>query len=178
MASFFNAERIQAGWRFFILWTITNLLGLGIGAAIEFFLFKQLNGNIAVLFSALAQAWTLNRHVSVYIPWATVTVVGWWLASIIGLIIFSMMTAPNDVIPLAVVAVIAGLLSGGLQFYLLKEWLPVGIWWLAVAAVGWLTLTILPAIVLTLILSKDAVSLEGRRFQISEVGEEAKLERV
>jgi hypothetical protein len=55
-----------------------------------------------------------------------------------------------------------------LQFYLLKEWLPVGIWWLAVAAVGWLSLGIIPAIVLTVILSRDAVSLEGRTFQISE----------
>jgi hypothetical protein len=168
MASFFNAERVEAGWRFFILWTITNLLGLGIGAAIEFFLFKQINGNIAVFLAAIAQAWTLNRHVSLYIPWAVVSFVGWWLASIISLIIFSMMTAPNEVIPLAVVAVIAGLLSGGLQFYLLKEWLPVGIWWLAVAAVGWLSLGIIPAIVLTVILSRDAVSLEGRTFQISE----------
>jgi hypothetical protein len=168
MASFFNAERVEAGWRFFILWTITNLLGLGIGAAIEFFLFKQINGNIAVFLAAIAQAWTLNRHVSLYIPWAVVSFVGWWLASVIGLIIFSMMTAPNEYVPLAVVAVIAGLLSGGLQFYLLKEWLPVGIWWLAVAAVSWLSLGIIPAIVLTIILSRDAVSLEGRKFEVSE----------
>ena len=57
MASFFNAERVEAGWRFFILWTITNLLGLGIGAAIELFLFKQINGNIAVFLAAIGQAW-------------------------------------------------------------------------------------------------------------------------
>jgi hypothetical protein len=168
MASFFNAERVQAGWRFFVLWMLTNLLGLGIGAAIELFLFKQINGNIAVLLAAIAQAWMINRHVSVFIPWATVTVVAWWLASLLGWLIFSMMSVPNPYIPLVVVAVLAGLLAGGLQYLLLKEWLPIGIWWIAVAALGWLSLTIIPALVLTTILTKDTVSLEGRTFQISE----------
>jgi hypothetical protein len=176
MASFYNAERIQAGWRFFVLWMLMTLLGLGIGAAIEFLLFKQINGNIAVFLAAIMQAWTLNRHVSVYIPWAAVTAVAWWLASLLGWFAFSMMEMPNPYIPLVVVALVAGLLAGVLQFYLLKEWLPVGIWWIAVAALTWLSFGIIPAIVLTIILSKEAVSLEGRLFEMSEAEREVDVQ--
>jgi hypothetical protein len=168
MASFYNAERTQAGWRFFVLWMLMTLLGLGIGAGIEFILFRQINGNIAVFLAAIMQAWTLNRHISVYIPWATVTAASWWLASLIGWFVFSMMPMDNLYIRLAIIALIAGLLAGGLQFYLLKEWLPVGIWWLAVSALNWLSFGIIPALVLTIIISKEAVSLEGRSFEIAE----------
>lgn len=168
MASFFNAERIQAGWRFFLLWMLLTLLGLGIGAAIEYFIFKQINGNIAIIFASIAQAWVLNRHISIYIPWAVVAMVAWWIASLIAWPVFGMMRLPHPYIPLAVVALVAGLLAGAIHYFFLKEWLPIGLWWIAVGALSWLSLGIVPAIVLTIILSKDAISMDGRWFELSE----------
>lgn len=168
MASFFNAERIQAGWRFFLLWQLTTLLGLGIGAAIEFFIFKAINGNIAVVFASILQAWVLNRHVSIFIPWAVPAMVIWWIASLIAWPVFGMMSLPNPYIPLAIVAIVAGLGAGAIHFFFLKEWLPIGAWWIGIAAFSWLTLGILPAIVLTNILSKDAISMDGRWFELNQ----------
>jgi hypothetical protein len=168
MASFFNAERIQAGWRFFLLWLIMTLLGLGIGAAIEFFVFKGINGNIAVIFASIAQAWVLNRHISIYIPWAVSAMATWWIVALIVWPLVGMMRVQNPYIPLAIVALLAGLLAGALHYFFMKEWLPVGVWWIAVAAFSWLSLGIIPGIVLTIILSREAIAMDGRWFELSE----------
>jgi hypothetical protein len=94
--------------------------------------------------------------------------VTWWIISLIAWPIFGMMRLPSPYIALAVVAVISGLAAAALHYFFLKEWLPIGLWWIAVGALSWLSLGIIPGIVLTIILSKEAVPMEGRWFEPSE----------
>jgi hypothetical protein len=166
MASFFEAERNQAGWRFGLLWIVMTLIGFGVGLGIEWLLFPNVNLYFAVPIAGVAQGWVLNRHISIYIPWAGSTAIAWWIGAFVTrTIVSAILIEPNLILELGIVTVVAGLLAGILQWFFIREWLPsVGIWWLVIGAISWQLPGIISALVLTPFVTHDKVDLEGKRF--------------
>lgn len=169
MASFFEAERNQAGWRFGLLWIVMTLIGFNLGLALEFLLFSNINLYLAVPLAALPQGWVLNRHISIYIPWAASTAIVWCLGAFVTrTIVLAILPEPNWLLELGIVTVVAGILAGILQWFFMREWLPsIGIWWIVIGAISWQLPGIISGLVLTPFVTHDKVDLEGRRFVLS-----------
>lgn len=170
MASFFEAERNQAGWRFGLLWIVMSLLGFGVGLGLEWLLFgNTINLYLAVPLAGVAQGWVLNRHISIYIPWAGSTAIIWWIGAFITETIVSRVLVDSSIfVQLGIVTVIVGALVGIGQWYFIKEWLPsIGVWWIVIAAISWQLPGIITGLVLTPFVTHDKVDLTGKRFVLT-----------
>lgn len=174
MASFFEAERTQAGWRFGFLWILMTLIAFIPTIILEWLIFGMPNLYIAVPVAAIAQGWVLNRHISIYIPWAGSTAIAWWVGVFITrTIIGSFLLEPNLLLELGVATVIAGLLSGLLQWFFMREWLPsIGIWWVIIGAISWQLPGVISGLVLTPFVTHDKVDMDGKRFILREESSE------
>jgi len=169
MASFFEAERNQAGWRFGFLWIVMTLIGFAPGLLLEWLLFGTVNFNFAIPLAAVAQGWVLNRHICIYIPWAGSTAIGWWIGAFVTrAIISAVLPEANLIIELGITTVIVGILIGTLQWFFIREWLPsVGIWWVLIGAISWQLPGVISGLVLTPFVTHDKVDLTGKRFVLS-----------
>lgn len=178
MVSFLKTEREQAGWRFLLLWLIASSIGFSIGLSLEMLIFGQPNLYIAVSLAALGQAYVINRHISIYLPWAVGTAIFWIIGLAIGSQIISLIiTLPDNLTLiqqlsyLAAVSALGGLLGGIPQLFFMRDWLPkMGLWWLIVSAISWAVI-FLPGVIIGFVLLKhitdEKVLMEGRHYELS-----------
>ncbi|MEO1290416.1 MAG: hypothetical protein AAFV93_21940 [Chloroflexota bacterium] len=174
MSSFLIKEREQAGWRFLVLWLLASGLGFGLGAAIEFLVVDHLTFYLAIPLCAFAQAHVINRHISIYLPWFVGTTIFWLIGLAVSARVLSIMM-PTDTLLLQtsffmIISAIAGLLAGIPQWVFMRDWLPIGIWWLIVSAVSYAVFFI-PGLIMGLILvrliSADKINMEKRHYEVS-----------
>lgn len=170
MASFFEAERTQAGWRFGFLWIVMTLIAFIPTIILEWLIFGMPNLYLAVPVAAIAQGWVLNRHISIYIPWAASTALTWQIGIFVTRsVVSSFLTEPNLLLELGIATVVAGLLSGLLQWFFMREWLPsVGIWWVIIGAISWQLPGVVSGLVLTPFVTDDKVDMDGKQFVLSD----------
>ncbi|GAB5491650.1 MAG: hypothetical protein Phog2KO_18650 [Phototrophicaceae bacterium] len=175
MKSFLQTEREQGGWRFWLLWVVVTTIGFIFGLSIEMMLNGHPNFYVAVPFAALGQGYILNRHISIYLPWAVGTALFWLLGAMIGGQLLDMIvlgdTLIEQILRLVVTSALGGLLAGIPQWFFMRDWLPqVGLWWLLVSTISWAVL-ILPGVIVGTILmqmiTKDKVPMDGRRYELS-----------
>jgi len=179
MVAFLETEREQAGWRFLLLWLFASNAGFLLGTIIEILLFSQPNLYFAVPLAALLQSWVINRHISIYLPWSVGTTIFWLIGALIAFQATNTMQN-NDLmltgnafldigIELAIVGFIAGLFAGIPQVVFMRDWLPVGFWWLFVSAIAWAVLLpgLVTGIILMQIITKQKVPMTQRRYKLS-----------
>lgn len=172
MMSFLETERVEAGWRFFLIWVLATNLSFFIGISIEVFLFGQATLYVAILLAAFAQAWSINRHISIYLPWAIGTIIFWYIGAMIASQILSMMQLGADMLllRLVIISAIGGLLAGIPQWFFMRDWLEkIGIWWIAVSGVAWAILIpgLVTGVVLMQFVTTEKVSMTNRRYELS-----------
>lgn len=169
--SFLETERVTAGWRFFLLWVLMTNVGFLTGIAIELLLFKQVTFYIAILLSAFGQAWVINRHICIYLPWAIGTILFWYLGDLIASnLLSSFFPNANLLFRLIVIAALAGLLAGIPQWFFMRYWLKkIGMWWIPLSSVAWAILLpgIITGFVLMQFITANTVPIAERRFQLS-----------
>jgi hypothetical protein len=170
MAAFFEAERTQAGWRFGFLWIVMTLIVFIPSVILEWFVFGMPNLYIAVPMAGIAQGWVLNRHISIYIPWAGSTAIAWWIGALATrALLGSLLPEANLLLELGIVTVTAGILAGILQWFFVREWLPsIGIWWIIIGAISWQLPGVVSGLVLTPFVTYDKVDMNGKRFVLSK----------
>ena len=158
MKSFFELEKKQAGWRFWLLWVImTNIgffLGLWLGnifvglveSSTSQLADKLIQNTLGALIigclTGLSQGLVLRRHGFSGVWWTVATSLGWAVGIFIaGFLIFTLDSRiqTNDffrwIVP---AAFIAGAVVGIPQWVVLRRSLPsVEWWWLLVSAFGW-----------------------------------------
>lgn len=175
MESFLKTEREQCGWRFWLIWVVATNIGFIFGISMEMMLFGQPNLFIAVPLAAFGQGYILNRHISIYLPWAVGTALFWLLGAAIGGQLLNMMMVTDtlmlQVLRLVIISAVGGLFAGLPQWFFMRDWLPqVGLWWFLVSAIGWAVI-ILPGVIVGTILmqmiNKDKIPMDGRRFELS-----------
>ena len=175
MKSFLKTEREQGGWRFLLLWLVATNIGFIVGISIEMMLYGQPNFYFALPFAAFGQGYILNRHISIYLPWAIGTALFWLIGASIGGQLFNSIILADTLVlqvsRLLLTSMLGGLLAGIPQWFFMRDWLPqVGAWWLLVSALAW-GLLIPPGIVVGIILmqmiSKDKVAMTGRYYELS-----------
>ncbi len=174
MATFLITEREQAGWRFLLMWLLMTNIGFLIGAILELIFMGQLNLIFAVPLAALGQAYVINRHISIYLPWWIGTTLFWLLGLFISSMVLNFMAQPNTVllqlVYLSVTAFVAGLFAGIPQWAFMRDWLPVGIWWLLASAIN-AALFFLPGliagIILMRIITADKVPMTDRHYVLT-----------
>jgi hypothetical protein len=72
LQTFFTEERIHSGWRFWLLWVLATNIGFFAGLSVEWIVFSNITLFLAVPIAAIFQAWVLNRHIVILIPWVLV----------------------------------------------------------------------------------------------------------
>lgn len=173
MVSFLTTEREQAGWRFLLLWILASNVGFFIGIGLEMLLFGRVTLYFAVPFAGIGQAYVVNRHISIYLPWAVGSAIFWLIGVAIGTQILNLMMTPDTLITqivfLAVVSLIGGLLAGIPQWLFMRDWLPIGIWWFLVSAIGHglLISGLVTGFILMMFITRDAIPMEGRHYELS-----------
>ncbi len=174
MLSFLTTEREQAGWRFLLLWLIATNLGFFAGLIPEILIAKQPTLYLAVPLAAIGQAYVINRHISIYLPWAVGTAIFWIIGLLIGNQILNPMTLPDNIagvlIYLATISAIGGLLAGIPQWVFMRDWLPdIGLWWLLVSAVAWTLLLpgVITGVLLMRYITADKIPMDGRHYELS-----------
>jgi hypothetical protein len=172
MASFFEAERNHAGWRFGLLWIVMTLVSFALGIILEWLLSGTPTLYFAVPLASLAQGWVLNRHIPIYVFWTASTTIAWLIGLFVTrAIIGALLPEPNLWLELGTATVTAGILAGFLQWFFIREWLPsIGIWWIIIGAMSWQLPGIISALVLTPFITYDKVDLTGKRFILSNEG--------
>ena len=138
LESFFTEERVHGGWRFWVIWVILTNIGFFAGLLVEMAL-GSISLILAVPLAAVFQAWAMNRHIVILIPWILVTAIGWWVGmAIMSLILYFV---PNELHPIArlmIVSAGAGFIVGIPQWRLLRNQVSqIGIWWIPLSAVSW-----------------------------------------
>lgn len=175
MESFLKTEREQGGWRFWLLWVVATNVGFVFGISIEMMLWGQPNLYIAVPLAGFGQGYILNRHISIYLPWAVGTGLFWLLGAVLaGQLLNMMLTADTvilQILRLVIISAVGGVFAGIPQWFFMREWLPqVGLWWLLLSALAWAVI-ILPGVIegtiLMQFITKDKVPMQGRRFKLS-----------
>lgn len=174
MATFLIVEREQASWRFLLLWLLMTNIGFLIGAVLELVFMNQLTLIFAVPLSALGQAYVINRHISIYLPWWIGTSLFWLFGLLVSSMLINMMVDPTNVMwqlfYLVVTAFVAGLFAGIPQWAFMRDWLPIGIWWLLISAIN-TALFFLPGLVTGLVLmrfvTEDKVPMDDRHYELS-----------
>lgn len=172
MVSFFKAEREQAGWRFLLFWVLMTNLGFFLGLAVEILILKQAVLYLAVPLAGLGQAYVVNRHISIYLPWAVGTAIFWIIGALIGSqIINAIMPGVGtfSIIRFVFIAAVAGALAGIPQWIFARDWLPIGVWWILLSALAWAVQFpgFVTGIVLMYYITKDKVPMEGRHYELS-----------
>ena len=158
MASFLYAERISAGWRFYILWVAMGILGWLIGVALEFIIFQNINLLFAVPFSGIAQGWVIGRHEPVWMLFGTGTAVAWWLGYGITWRILDFMSLPT-LADLALISLFSGALVGIPQWLVLNsEIKAIRWWWILLSAIN--HFLIIPAFITGAVLMRFVESFD------------------
>ena len=158
LQTFFELEKQQAGWRFWLFWVIMTNIGfflglwlsgvvaslveLGLGQLGNKLIQNTLSGLIIGGLTGLTQGLVLRRHGFSGGWWTVATSIGWAAGIFIaGYLILSLDATiqTNDffrwVVP---AAFIAGAVVVIPQWMLLRRRLPsVGWWWILVSAFGW-----------------------------------------
>ena len=149
--SFFAKEKINAGWRFWILWVILTNIGFFSGLALSGLIgsrlgYRLLSATVSALiisfFTGLAQAVLLRRHNISVLGWTAATTIG-WTAGIFcaGLIIFNLFAyvlVTNFFYWILPSAFIGGFVVGMTQMFILwQQWKARSIWWIPISAIGW-----------------------------------------
>ena len=138
--SFFTEERVHGGWRFWVLWVVLTNAGFFIGLLAERLAFGTISLAIAVPLAAVFQAWVLNRHIVIFIPWILVTALGWWLGLIAAVLLLNSMNGAewHPILRFIFTGAVAGLVVGIPQWYILRGQVrKIGWWWVFVSVVGW-----------------------------------------
>lgn len=173
MVSFLITEREQAGWRFLLLWIIASNVGFFIGIGLEMLLFGRVNLYFAVPLAGVGQAYVINRHISIYLPWAVGSAIFWLIGIAIGIQIFKLMMTPDTLITqiifLIAVSLIGGLFAGIPQWLFMRDWLPVGIGWFPVSAIGHALLIsgLVTGIILMNLITRDKIPMKERHYELS-----------
>ena len=139
LQSFFTEERIHGGWRFWVMWVLLTNLGFFAGLLVERLALGSISLILAVPLAAIFQAWTMNRHIVIYIPWILVTAFGWWVGQIIAFLVLRG-NAPNlhPILYFILMGAIAGFIVGIPQYFVLRGQVQkIGWWWVLVSAIGW-----------------------------------------
>lgn len=174
MVSFLIAEREKAGWRFLLFWLIASNLGFMLGVLIEMLVVQRPTLYLAVPLSAVGQAYVLNRHISIYLPWAVGTAIFWIIGLLIGNMVIDIMIDPTGsvqlLIFLAASSLFGGAFAGFPQWLFAKDWLPqVGLWWIVFSAIGYALLVpgLVSGLALMYFLTLDKIPMEGRHYQLT-----------
>ncbi len=135
---FLAAERISAGWRFWLLFVIATNVGFFPGLGLERLIFGEVNVYIGMTLSGIGESWVLGRHFPERGEWALASAIGWlvggWLSS---LVLARLQPDISFVVHLFVFPIIAGMVMGVPQWWVLRRYLPnVGWWWMLVSAIG------------------------------------------
>jgi hypothetical protein len=172
LQTFFTEERIHSGWRFWLLWVLATNIGFFAGLSVEWIVFSNITLFLAVPIAAIFQAWVLNRHIVILIPWVLVTALGWWVGVISILIALSISQLElTGILRVMVIAAWAGFIVGLLQWYILRGEVPqIGLWWVLVSAIGWAILLpgMMTGIPLAHYIEYDFRDLAYRAWQPSE----------
>ena len=146
LSSFFTEERVHGGWRFWVLWVLLTNVGFFAGLVVEFSIFGTVTLVVAVPLAAIFQAWAMNRHIVIFIPWILVTAIGWWIGVAVSLLLLNFILPEptfstqwmNEILPVIFTAAVSGLIVGIPQWLALRnEVHKIGIWWILVSAIGW-----------------------------------------
>lgn len=136
MGAFLYAERISAGWRFYLLWLVMGILGWLSGIALEFIIFQRINLFLAVPLSGAATGWVIGRHEPVWILFSIGTAIAWWLGFGISAQILGFMGLPT-LADLALIGLFAGAFVGIPQWLILNsENKSIGWWWILFSALN------------------------------------------
>lgn len=179
MSSFLIEEREQASWRFLVIWILASAFGFAIGAAVEILIVERLTLFVAIPLSALTQAYVINRHISIYLPWAVGTTLFWLFGLAVSSQVFTIMMPTETLIQQALFLVftggIAGVLAGIPQWIFMRDWLSVGPWWLVLSIIEY-ALFFIPGIISGLVLMRlitvDKIPMGERHYEVSgQLGE-------
>ncbi|MBI1256644.1 MAG: hypothetical protein GC204_04180 [Chloroflexi bacterium] len=126
---------------FYVLWMLA-FLGFPIGGGLSQIVVGAVDNPLRALLAGLitgaviglAQFFVLSRVLPLDLRWILVTALGMALGLAISVALFGTETAGN---PLLVRAAITGLVIGLAQWVVLREFVPLGGWWIPVMGIGW-----------------------------------------
>jgi hypothetical protein len=135
---FLQNERVEAGWRFWLLFVMMTNVGFFLGLWLETVLFGEVNVYIGTAFSGIGQSWVLSRHFPERGQWALASAIGWFIGGMLSQHVLDLLIPDRSfTLNLFAFPIIAGGVMGFPLWLVLRRYLPrVGWWWIVVSAIG------------------------------------------